>query len=263
MIRLIRAELLKILTTRLWWGLLIGVVLGSAAICGLIAWATGQDMQGQPGPGVDDPAMVRMVYTQGTGIARLITLAFGIIAMSGEFRHQTITSTVLAAPRRWRIVLAKLVVVALAGLGYGVAAVASGVLVAAPVMVARGGEARLTSDGIPRALLLSVVATGLWAVIGLGIGTLLRNQIVALLVSIGIAWILEPIIVLVVDQVGWGSVARFFPSAATSAVTTPPVASGGLTSTYLPWWGGVLVLLGYALFSGAFGAALTLRRDIT
>lgn len=260
MTRLIRAEMLKIFTTRLWWGLLIGVAASSAAFAGLIAGVAGR----QPGmPGIDDPATVRTIYTQGLSVAYLFALAFGIIAMAGEFRHQTMTATALSSPHRLRIVLSKLVAVSLVGLGYGVVTVLASVGVGVPVVVARGGEARLTTDGVPRALLLAVVAVALWAVIGLGIGTLLRNQIVALLVTIGVAWIVEPLLVFVLNAVDAGAVARFLPTAATSALVTPSTTNAGYTSSYLPWWGGASVLLGYAALSGALGAALTLRRDIS
>lgn len=261
MIQLIRAELLKLFTTRLWWGLLIGVVLSSAVLAGAIAGIAGRGAQG--GPGLEDPAMIRSIYTEGLGVSRLITLAFGIIAMSGEIRHQTMTSTALTTPHRLRIVIAKLAAVTVMGLGYGVVSMVAGVAVGAPVVAIRGAATRLTSDGVPRSLIMAVLAVALWAVIGLGVGTLLRNQIVALLVSIGVAWLLEPIIVVILDVVHWGSVGRFFPSAATSALVTPITSSGGLTQTYLPWWGDALVLLGYAAISGALGVALTLRRDIS
>lgn len=262
MTRLVRAELLKLRTTRLWWGLLIGVVATSALFAGVLAAVAGS---GGPtgGPGLDDPATIRSVYTAGLGVSRLITLAFGIIAMSGEYRYQTITSSVLTSPRRLRIVIAKLLAVTIAGIGYGVATVVAGITVAAPIVAARGAAVRLTSDGIPRALLLTVLAVALWAVIGLGIGTLIRNQVVALLVSIGIAWLVEPIAVFILDLVHAGDVAKFFPSAATNAIATPATSNGGFTVTLLPWWGGALMLLAYAAVSGALGAAITLRRDIT
>ncbi len=135
MTRLIRAELLKFFTTRLWWGLLIGVVLSSAAQSGVIAAVAGR---GQGIPDVTDPAMVRSIYTYGLSITRLFTLAFGVIAMAGEVRHQTMTSTALASPHRLRIVIAKLAAVSLMGLGYGVVSVVAGVGASAPVVAARG-----------------------------------------------------------------------------------------------------------------------------
>jgi ABC-type transport system involved in multi-copper enzyme maturation permease subunit len=263
-IRLIRAELLKIVTTRLWWGLLIGVVAGAALFAGLAAGLAGMGPAGQPtGPGVSEPATVRGVYTAGLSISYLIALSLGIIVMSGEYRHQTMTATVLTSPHRIRIVLAKLAALAVAGVGYGVVTVLSGVLIGAPIILARGGSARLLSDGIPRALALAVLAVALWAVLGLGVGTLIRNQVVALLVAIGVAWLAEPLFSYLLNELDWGFVAKYFPTSATSALVSPPSSNGGFTMAYLPWWGGALVLLGYAAVSGAFGAALTLRRDIS
>ena len=262
MIRLIRAELLKITTTRLWWGLLIGVIAGAALFAAVSAGLAGRGPAGQTTPGVSDPAVVRSTYTAGLSISYLIALALGIIVMSGEFRHQTMTATALTAPRRLRIVVAKLAALVVAGVGYGVVTVLAGVAVGAPIILARGGSARLFGDGVPRALALAVLAVALWAVLGLGIGTLIRNQVVALLVAIGVAWLAEPLLSFGLNALDWGFVAKYLPSSATGALVSPSTG-GGFTMEYLPWWGGALVLLAYAGVSGALGAALTLRRDIT
>jgi ABC-2 type transport system permease protein len=241
------------------------VVLAScAALSVLIGALTGVDTGGAPaGPGLDDPAAARSVYTAGTQTAYLFALAFGIIAMAGEFRHQTITATLLASPHRHRVVLAKLFTVFVLGLGYGVVAVAGGLLGGVPVILLRHGTLFLTSAGTPRALGFTVLAIALWAVLGLGVGTLIRNQVLALLVAIGVAWIAEPVAALGLNAADLGSIARFLPSQATSAVTSPSSPSAGPTVTLLPWWAGALVLVGYAAASGGLGAAITLRRDVT
>jgi hypothetical protein len=161
------------------------------------------------------------------------------------------------------VVLAKLGAVALTALGYGVAGVLTGVAVGAPVIALRHGSVSLGADGVPRALATSALAVALWAVVGLGVGTLIRNQIVALLVSVGVAYLVEPLLGVLLDVIDLGVVAKFLPSQATTALVSPPTNAGGFTVTLLPWWGGALVLLGYAVLSGALGAALTLRRDIT
>jgi len=263
-IRLIRSESLKLFTTRLWWGLLIGVVLTSVAFAILAASTAGRSLGGgAASPGLNDPAVVRSVYTAGLGVAYVFALALGVIAMAGEYRHQTMTATVLASPRRLRIVVSKLITLIAVGAGYGVATVAAGVLAGAVVIAVRGGELRLGSDGVPRALVLAVLAVALWTVLGLAVGTLIRNQVLALLLAIGIAWIAEPIVAFALNALNVGEVAEYLPSQATSALVQPSTGGGGVTISLLPWWGGALVLLGYALVAGALGAAITLRRDIT
>ena len=267
MIGLMRSEIRKILTTRLWWGLLIGLVVSWGALTVLQGLLAGRNPGGgaPSTPGFDDPGTIRQIYTGGLGVAYLFALAFGVIAMAGEFRQQTITSTVLSSPRRSRVAVAKLAVVALAGLCYGLVGVASGAVAGGIVIAARGGHVDLLADDVPRALLAAAVAVALWAVLGLGVGTLIRNQIVAVLVSVGVAWIAEPILAAVLNATHVGSVARFLPSQATSALVSPAATSSGsdFTIALLPWWGGALVLLGYAAVSGGIGASLTLRRDVT
>lgn len=261
---LLRSELRKVFTTRMWWGLLLGLLFVWAALTVLQGSLAGRGPAGSPPtPGLDDPATLRATYTAGLSLAYIFALAFGVIAMAGEYRQQTITATVLCSPRRSRVVVAKLVAVALVGFGYGVVGVAAGLLAGIPVVLARGASLGLAGNGVPRALAAAALAVGLWAVVGLGVGTLIRNQIVALLVSIGLAWIAEPIVAVLLNAANVGTIAKFLPSQATSALVSPPTSNGGLSVDLLPWWGGALVLLGYALISGALGIALTLRRDIT
>lgn len=260
---LVRAEWLKLTTTRLWWGLGLGIVLTSALFVGLQGALAGLSQTGDPVPGVEDPAVVRGIYTAGVGVAYLFALALGVIAMAGEYRHQTMTSTVLSSPHRVRIVLSKTVALLAMGLGYGLAAVLTGLAVGVPIVVLRGGDARLLTDGVPRALVLSVLAVALWTMIGLGVGTLIRNQVVALLVAIGVAWIAEPLLGFALNALDAGFVAQYLPSQATTAIVSPSTEAAGFSVELLPWWGGALVLAGYALVAGALGAALTLRRDVT
>ena len=264
MSRLVYAELLKLRTTRLWWGVLLGVVVTSVLLAVLTASIAGLDADGD-GTGatpLTDPGLWRSAYTAGLGFSYLFTLSLGIIVMAGEYRHQTMSATVLAVPVRVRIVLAKLVALVGAGAGYGVAMVAASAAAAAVVFTIRNLDVWRGDADIPQAMLLAVLATALWAIIGLGVGTLIRNQVVALMVAIGIGWIVEPLIGFALQALDYGEIAKFLPTAATNAVVRP-AQQQGVDITLLPWWGGALVLLGYGLVSAAIGAALTLRRDIT
>jgi ABC-2 type transport system permease protein len=187
----------------------------------------------------------------------------GIIGMSGEYRHQTITPTLLAAPRRAVLVLAKFVATALVGLGYGVAFVAASLIGGGAVVVLRGYPVGLGADGVPRTLLLSVLGCGVWAVFGLGLGTLIRNQIAAIGVALASQLIVEPLLTFALNAVsGGGTVAKFLPSSASGALVAGG-QQGGLTLDRLEWWAGLLVLLAYGALFAVAGVALTTRRDVT
>ncbi len=156
MIGLIRSELLKVVTTRVWWGLLIGVVAQSVALTLLTTLlSTVGTPDGGSGPDWHDPAWARTVYSSGLSIAYLCTLALGALSMSGERRHRTLSITLLASPHRWRVVVAKLVAVVVAGTGYGIATVLASVVVGAPILASKGGSTMLTDGSVLRAMALT------------------------------------------------------------------------------------------------------------
>lgn len=89
MIGLIKSELRKWSTTRMWFGLTLGGILAVAVIT-LISALTSGSNNGNNGPAtppLSDPAQVRTVYGTAFGIGSLFTLILGVIAICGEFRH--------------------------------------------------------------------------------------------------------------------------------------------------------------------------------
>lgn len=265
MTRAVRSELRKFFTTRLWWGMALAVFVGGAAFAALFAWFVDQGGGAGPtGPGVSgtDTQVANTVYTSGIGVGYLLLLTIGVLAIGGEYRHQTITATFLATPRRGRAMLAK--VVALIGIGalYGLVSLAGSVSVGA-VALTLIDRPLFPSTEVARSLALSLLVLGLWALIGLGIGILLSNQVAALLVGIGVAWIVEPLLGLALGAWDFGRehVAPFLPSSATNAVV------GGVTQgagqVQLEWWGGALTLTAYAVVLSGLGIWRTLRSDVT
>jgi ABC-2 type transport system permease protein len=126
-----------------------------------------------------------------------------VISICGEFRHQTITPTFLACPRRNRVVEAKLAsIVAVSGLS-GIAMIAAGLVVGAIVISAKGFGTRLGSGDIQQTLALMVLGLVVWSVLGLGVGTLLKNQIAAILVVIGFTFIAEPLLQAGLNALRW------------------------------------------------------------
>jgi len=260
--RLLRSELTKVLTTRLWWGLLVGVVLYTGLQAAATAGFAGVDPgAGQAAsPGLADDETIRSIYASATYTgAYIFAMVLGVTGMTGEYRYQTITPTFLATPRRARVVVAKAGAHLVVGVGYGVVAFLGAVLAGGIVILIRGADLGLATPGLWRAVLLAVLAVGLWTLLGLGIGTLIRNQVAAILVAIAVAFIIEPLAGLALSAADLDAVAKFLPSLASAAMTSP---TSGFVDL-LPWWGGGLVMLAYAALFAGIGVALTVRRDIT
>lgn len=261
---LLRAELKKIRSTRLWWGLLIGALVLSAIQSVAMAAIAGVDMGSGPGTGelsgLEDAATVRAVYPMAmfTG-TYIFALVLGIIGMAGEYRHQTITSTFLVSPRRSRVVVAKLLAHFLAGLAYALVGLVVVLVAGGITMSVRGYGLGLDADRLWPTMGLAMLAVAIWAVIGVGVGTLLRNQIVAIVAAVLFVWLVEPLLSLVLTLVEWDHVSKWLPSNASSALMAP----GGALGELLVWWAGGLVLLAYGLAIAGLGVLLSMRRDVS
>jgi ABC-2 type transport system permease protein len=265
----VRAEFRKFFTTRLWWGMAIGVFLAGALFAVIFAvWVPGSTQQGPGGPSgpplpdLDNTAMVNTVYTAGLSLAYLLTLVIGVMSIGSEYRHMTITSTFLATPKRVRVMVAK--VTSLLGIGvfYGLVFLVGSVGVGATTIAMKGFSPFPEVGTVARTLALSLLVLGLWALVGLGAGILIPNQVAAILIAVGAAWILEPLLGFLLGLVSWGqSIVPYMPSQATSAMVGQINATAGVE--LLSWWAGALVLVAYASILAGIGSVLTIRRDVT
>jgi ABC-2 type transport system permease protein len=265
----VKAEFRKFFTTRMWWGMAIGVFLGGAVLALvfalLVPGSTSQGPGGQsgpPAPGLDNTAMVSTVYTAGLGIAYLLTLVVGVMSIGSEYRHKTITSTFLSTPKRVRVMVAK--VTSLLGIGafYGVVFLLGSVGVGGATIAVKGFSPFPEVGPITRALALSLLVLGLWSLIGLGAGILIPNQVAAILIAVGAAWIVEPLAGLLLGFVSWGQgIVPYLPSQATTAMVGQ--INNNTNVEQLSWWAGALVLVAYAAVLAGIGSLLTVRRDVT
>ena len=262
----VRAELRKLFTTRLWWGMAIAVFLSGAAFAVLFAFVFTSDALRGPQAAAaptTDVAISKAVFTGGLQVGYLLTLAIGVMTIGSEYRHQTITATFLAVPRRVRVMGAKVISLLAIGAFYGVLSLAGAVGAGGLVLTAKG-HAPFADSSIWRTLALSLLVLGLWALIGLGAGILIPNQVAALLISIAVAWIVEPVLGLVLALTDWGqSISPYLPSRATAAMLDS--TGGGFDGQpieQLTWWAGALVLAAYAAVMAGLGTWRTVRRDI-
>jgi hypothetical protein len=193
---------------------------------------------------------------------------FGTLAVTAEFRHQTLTPTFLATPRRGVVLGAKYLVLAVFGALYGLAGLAASVGLGAPILAATGHDTGLGDSATWLLLARIVLAMAVWAIIGVGLGALIPSQVAAIVIVLAFTQFVEPILRLVTSLVDWAAgIGRFLPGAAGDALVGSSIFSsiGGAAaqSAALEWWQGGLVLLAYAIVAGAIGYATSWRRDVT
>jgi len=260
----LRAELRKITTTRLWWIMWVCIfVLGGGYATLPATVAVLEARNNGTGVPFGDPGLVRSIYNGGNTLSRILAMVVGIAAMGSEYRHNTLASTYLATPRRFRVLLGKAVTLLLFGLLYGVTSVGAGVLVAIPFVGVNGGSFFLNQPETWRSLALGVGSIALWTMIGMGVGILIKNMLVALLVGISFAYLIEPILSVIFFLRGWDLPLNLMPSGATNAmlgVTSPVLFAGDHPFV---WWQGALVLAGWCLLPAVIGVLSTVRRDVS
>ena len=250
---IVRSEALKLLSVRMWLGLAVAAILFTALNAGALVILSGIDLGGTTSPPLTDPATMRAVYGS-VGASSLLVLVLGILGITSEYRHQTITATLLATPSRGRMMAGKMTVHALVGAVIGVLCVLTTLLTLligiqfkehAPI---DAGTLAAVSGG-------AILGFAVYAVVGVGFGSLVRNQIAAVTVALVWVMLIEALIVAFLPEVG-----RWLPGGAINGVLQAP--SFGATE-YLPVWGSALVLLGYGVLFAGIATRTTLRRDIT
>lgn len=241
---LLRAELLKLRTTRTFVALVTAAAVLGVVTSGLSA-ALSQDLTRE--------AVRSFVLADAS---QLFILLLGVVGMSGEWRHRTITSSVLAAPDRARLVLAKAIAYAVAGVVLSLVVQLLVFTVATVILTARD-EVTLPASELADLLWRNLVLAAAFGAIGVGVGGLVRNQAVAVVLVLVVSFALEPLLLGLVPAVG-----RFGPFVGASTAfiggdTGFPGAellAPGLALLVLVAW--VAVLCGLAL-------ALLQRRDLT
>ena len=254
MTALVRAEWTKLFSTRVWIGLLAGAAVMAGGFAALLTGLAGQEGGPPPVGSPDYEALALAVASN----AVVFALILGIIGMTQEFRHRTATPTFLTTPKRGRVVVAKLVAYALAAVPFALAAVAVTVAVVVVYAGARGAAPSLTGENA-EVLLSAGLAIVVYAVIGVGLGALLRNQVGAIVGALVYLYVVEP---LLSAFSATAAVYKWLPGGALEAMTTTFRGPQAIAPDLLERWQGGLLLLGYGLVAALVGTLLSVRRDV-
>jgi ABC-2 type transport system permease protein len=243
-IRLVRAELVKLSTTRLflWLGLLIVALSGFVTTITILS--------------TDELSLATLSQqrsiVQFAAVGAIIALIVGIVQASGEYTHGTIAHTFLVSPVRPRVVAAKLIAGAIVGMLVAGFAELVTWSIAAAWISGKPVPFLLDSRAILDTYLGILGAGALAAVLGVGLGALLRRQTAAIVLAL--IWLLvgEPVLAI-------AGIQEYAPGHALAAVAV----AGERTSELLGLWAGLLVALVYAAALAAAGAVAMARSDVS
>jgi ABC-2 type transport system permease protein len=246
---LIRSELLKQRTVRLPL-----IAIAAAAITGALAAIAIITTSSHAGnPPLDRHSLTQLVHAPFAIVAGA-ALLLGIFGTAGEFRHQTITSTLLVAPRRGRLLTAKVLVHAGLGAVLAVVACAVNLVVSIPWLSSQDVPLAGPPD-VARVVAGVAVAAALFGAAGAGLGALVANQTAA--VTVSLVWLLA-VEGLVVSITSTPVLHEWLPGGALGVI-----ARGTGEGAHTPLWAAAGCAVAYA---GALVAAGTWRlteRDVT
>jgi len=174
MTRTLRSEFLKLFTIRVPWYLIAAASALTALIAYFTATRAGADHMAIPS--LNTLAGQTRVFTS-SQFGLLFAMVLGVIVAAGEYHHGTATPTYLAEPRRWRVLVAKLLAGGSIGAVYG--AVTAGIATAVGVaMVASKGYVLVVPTGtLVQWVAGAALGAALLVALGIGIGMLVRSQI--------------------------------------------------------------------------------------
>jgi ABC-2 type transport system permease protein len=239
----VRAELLKIRSTRTTLGLLLGMV----ALIVLFVLLTGLLVSVES---LSTAENQRQLLAIGA-LAGVFAALAGVLLVTSEYRYGTIRPTILFTPDRARVILAKVIAATLAGFAFGVVGSALGWALGYAILSGRGITLALNSGDVAQLVLGSLAGVALWGAMGAGLGTILRNQVGGVITLLAWGFVVNPLLFGLVPSVG-----RFMPSYAQDSLI-------GLTTRHLlTAAAGGIVLVGWAAVLTAVGLAVTARRDV-
>jgi ABC-2 type transport system permease protein len=239
----IKAELLKIRTTRTTIALLLGMValiLIFTLLDGLLSHPSGL-------MGKENQRELLGV----SGLTGVFSALAGVLLVTSEYRFGTIRPTILFNPVRYHVLTAKVVAGALAGVAFGVVGEAINWAVGYAVLDGRGITVVLSSSDILLLTLGGLAGTALWGAIGAGLGAIIHNQVGAIIAVLAWGFAVDNLLFGLAPLVG-----RFMPTRASDALM-------GLHEHHLLAPGaGAIILIAWAGVLAVVGIALSVRQDI-
>jgi ABC-2 type transport system permease protein len=239
----LRAEVLKVRSTRTTLGLVLGMAALILLFVVLTALLTSVGEMGRRD-------QQRDLYSIGS-FAGLFAALAGIMLVTGEYRFGTIRPTYLFTPKRSIVLAAKVAASLIAGFVFAVIGEILSVGVGGVILHERSISGALTHHDYSLLTIGTLIGTALWGAIGVGLGMIVRNQVGAIIGILAWGFVIQNLLFGLAPSVG-----RWTPDSAQNGMM-------GMTDSHLldpaP---GAAVLIGWTIAICIAGAVMAARRDV-
>jgi ABC-2 type transport system permease protein len=240
----LRAELLKIRSTRTTTGLLIGLI--TLALLFTILTCTLSPMS-QLLTEQDQISLLSF-----GSIAGVFAALAGIMLFTSEYRFGTIRPTSLFNPNRIRLFTSKIVAGVLSGLVFGVIGEGLVFSIGFAIFKIRGVDIVMSGANMTELIVGAIVGSAIWGAIGVGVGSIVPNQVGAVITLLAWGFVVENLVFGFLPKFG-----RFLPVHASDAMMGP------IQDKLLPGIAGVVVLVGWSVVLAVIGMSLLRHRDVS
>ncbi|MFT7597668.1 MAG: hypothetical protein ACI8TP_000588 [Acidimicrobiales bacterium] len=166
-----------------------------------------------------DDSSLELAMHASTVATLVFALTAGIVGSTSDYRFGRIDQLLLSRPRRSAVLVAKALAGGVVGIGYGLFGAVVAIGATASYYTAKDVPLDLTSAVIVRPLLGALLGCACFVALGVGVGTAVRNQPMALGGSLALLLIAQPMLLLGVPRIG-----KWLPGSAGLAVTESPDA---------------------------------------
>jgi hypothetical protein len=196
------------------------------------------------------------VNLAGVQIAQLALGVLGVLVISGEYSTGMIRATMSAVPKRLPVLWGKAIVYGLVVLVLMLPTAVVAFVVGQAILSRKGIDVGFSAAGVPRVVLGAALYLTAVALLGLGLGAIVRNTAGGIATFAGIMFVLPPLMNVLPSS--WNRAASpYLPLSAGQALISLHRGSDQLAP-----WAGFGLLCAYALASLLVASALLVKRDV-
>lgn len=261
---ILRGEIIKFISLPSTLILVLSTMAVMVGFAALSTWGIGSSLgmvDSSPGMAAqmgDLGELTGSLPASGIIFAQLIVGALAVMVMSSEFATGSARSTFVAVPTRQPVYWAKVLVVTLVSALVALASILLAFLVAKPIAEHYRMPLEFSSETFQRNLWFGVLYVVMVALIGLALGSLLRNSAGGIVVLAAIFFVLPIATTILQATIDWvADAVRFLPDNAAGALMAAPGGEEMLES-----WQSGLVVAAWIIVPLVAAATVLQRRDI-